>query len=113
PAQGLALQELRRRQQIGAGRALEERLGGGERLVELSVASERLAIDQPHLGLLVTCELIDERLDQPDRAGVVASGQGVARVPYGARLIGWHVGQAGDRKGRQQGGGWFRRGGLA
>ena len=52
------------RNQVGAGRALEERLARCERLFELAVAPQGLAVDQAHFGLLVTFELLHERLDQ-------------------------------------------------
>ena len=109
--QRLALEQPRGRDQVSAGRALEERLARCERLFELAVAHQGLAVDQAHFGLLVTFELLHERLDQTDCAGVVTGGQGVARVAHGAGLVGWQAGQGAHGQRRKTGRGRLRGGG--
>jgi len=61
-----------------------------------------LPVQQACFLLLIAAELIAQRLDQAQRARVIASGQGAAYLLNGGRLRRWQLRKCGDGQERQR-----------
>ena len=103
-AQGLAFEQPRRGVEIGAGcGADQERLTRRQGEVELSVADQRLTVDQAYLGLLLTTQVFDQGFQETDGSREVAAGEGGVAVADKLRLIGWQATEHGCGQHRQTG----------